>query len=93
MDRPRDLGRQVAAADPERVRDADAGVVEQAEQLLAAGAGRGDDADRAGRDDVGEAQPDAADDGGAAVGSHDEHAALGGRALEGDLVLERARCR
>ena len=38
-----------------------------------------------------EAEP--ADDGGAAVGAHHQHAALGGRALEGDLLLDAARCR
>ena len=72
-----DRGGQVAAADAEAVRHADAGAVEQAHQLLGAGAGRGDDADRAGPHDVGEAEPDAADDGGAAVGAHHQQAALG----------------
>ena len=60
-------------------------------QLLAAGAGRGDDADRgpgpAPR--VGEAEPDPADHRGAAVRAHHEQPALGGRPLEGDLLLER----
>ena len=63
------------------------------EQLLAAGAGRGDDADRAGAGGVGEAEPEAADDRGAAVGAHHQQAALGGGPLERDLLLERARCR
>ena len=86
---PADLGAEVAAADAQRRGDPDAGVVEQREQLLAAGAGRGDDADRPGRDDVGEAQPDAVEDGGPAVGSHDEQAALGGVPLERELLLDR----
>ena len=86
---PRDLGGQVAAADAERRGDADAGVVEQREQLLAAGAGGGDDADRAGLDGVGEAEAEAADDGGAAVGAHHQQAALGGGPLERDLLVER----
>ena len=89
VDEPADLGGQVAAADAERGGDADAGVVEQREQLLAAGAGRGDDADRPGRDGVGEAEAEAADDRGAAVGAHDQQAALGGGPLERDLLLER----
>ena len=52
----------------------DAGLVEQAHHLLRAGAGGGDEADRPGPDGVGEAEPDAADDGRAAVGAHDEQA-------------------
>ena len=56
------------------------------EQLLAAGAGRGDDADPARAHGVGEAQPDAVDDRGAAVGTHDERAAGGGVRLERDLL-------
>ena len=63
---PADGRRQVATADAERVAHADplgrlAGVVEEGEELLAAGAGGGDDADASGTDRVGEAEPDAVD--------------------------------
>ena len=46
---PADVGRQVAPADADDLRDADAGGVEQAGRLLRAGARGGDDADRARR--------------------------------------------
>ncbi len=46
---------------------------EQRHELLRAGAGGGDERDGSGLDDVGEAQPDAADDRGAAVRAHDQH--------------------
>ena len=86
---PADLGGQVAAADAVRRGDADAGMVEQSQHLLAAGARGRDDADRSGGDDVGEAEPDPVDDRGAAVGTHHEQAALGGVGLERDLLLDR----
>ena len=85
---PADGRRQVATADAQGVGDPDAGAVEQAEQLLAAGPGRGHDAHRTGGRRVGEAQAEPADDGGAAVGAHHEHAALGGGPLEGDLLRD-----
>ena len=72
----------------------DARGVEQAHDLLGAGAGGGHDPDRAGADDVGEAEPDPADDRGAAVGAH--HAARRAAAaasLRRDLVARRGRCR
>ena len=42
-----------------------------------------------GLDDVGEAEAEAADDRGAAVGAHHQQAALGGGLLERDLLLDR----
>src|SRR5690606_26380132 len=84
-----DLRGEVAAPDAEGGAHADPRVVEQRQQLLAAGAGRGDDADRAGGDDVGEAESEPADHGGAAVGAHHQHATLGGGPLERDLLVER----
>ena len=71
---PADGLRQVAPADAEDVRDADAGHVEQAGDLLRAGAGGGDQPDRPRTDDVGEAERDAGDDRRPAVGAHDQHA-------------------
>ena len=85
----RTVGGEVAATDAERRRDADPGVVEQREQLLAAGAGGGDDPHRAGRGDVGEAEAEPADDRRAAVRAHHQEVALGGDRLEGNLLLER----
>ena len=64
-------------------------MVEQGEELLAAGARRGDDADPAGADGVGEAEPDAVDHGRAAVGPHHERVAGGGVGLERDLLGDR----
>ena len=49
--------------------------------LLRAGARRGDEPDRPRPDHVGEAQPDPADDRGAAVGAHDEQPALAAACL------------
>ena len=86
---PSDLGGQVATADAVRRGDTDAGVVEQRQHLLTAGAGGGDDPDRPRSDDVGEPEPDPADDGGAAVGAHHQQIAGGGVLLEGELLLER----
>ena len=45
--------------------------------------------DRPGLDDVGEAEPEPADDRGAAVGAHHQQPALGRDPLEGDLLLDR----
>ena len=73
---PADVGRQVAPADADDLRHADAGRVEQAGRLLGAGAGGGDDADRAGRDDVREAETDVAEHRGPAAGAHDEQPEL-----------------
>ena len=74
---PADLGRQVAAADADRVRDADVRGVEQAAHLLDARPGGADDPDRPAGDRVGEPERDAVDDRRAAVGPHEEQAALG----------------
>ena len=84
-----DLGRQVTAADAEAVADPDPGGVEQAHDLLGARAGGRDEADRPRPHDVGEAERDAADDGRAAVGAHDEHIGGSGGVLEAHLVLDR----
>ena len=81
-------GGEVATPDAEAVAHADPRRVEQRHHLLGSGARRRDDADRAGSHDVGEAEGDAADDRGAAVGSQDEHAGTGGRVLECHLVLD-----
>ena len=70
------VGGQVATSHTERGGDPDTGMVEQGEELLAAGAGRGDDADRPGRNRVGEAETETADDCSAAVGSHHEQVPL-----------------
>ena len=89
-----DLGRQVAAADADDLRHADAGGVEQARRLLRARARprrrcrRGPDAH-----DVGEAEPDAAEHRGAAPRAHDQQPALAAAALERDLVARRTRGR
>jgi hypothetical protein len=85
---PADGLREVAAPDTEDVRDADPGHVEQAGDLLGAGARRGDQADRPGADDVGEAERDAGDDRRPAVGAHDEDAGVVGGPLQRDLVLD-----
>ena len=62
--------------------------IEQAHHLLR-GPGRRDDADLAVADGVGEAEGDAADDGGgAAVGAHDQDVRGRGGVLEPDLVLD-----
>ena len=74
---------------PRQVADADPGGVEQAADLLGAGAGGGDRPTGPGAHDVGEAEPDAADDRGAAVGAHDEHVRGGRGVLEAHLVLDR----
>jgi hypothetical protein len=79
---------QVTPADAETVRDADPGAVEQRHQVLRARAGGGDDPDRTGTDHVGEAEPDPADDGGAAVGPHHQDTGLGGTLLEQHLLLQ-----
>ncbi len=70
---------QVAPADAEHGRDADAGRVEQARHLLRAGARCRDDADRTRAKCVGEAEPEAADNRGAAVRAHHERTARGRR--------------
>src|SRR5215211_1698823 len=80
-----DLGGEVAAADADGVGDADPGGVEEAGDLLDAGAGGADDADRAAADGVGEPEADAVEDGGAAVGAHEQEAALGRDPLAGGL--------
>ena len=53
---------EVAAADSEGVRDADTGMVEEGEELLAAGAGGGDDAHRSRARRVGEPEAEPVDD-------------------------------
>ena len=85
---PADLGLQVAAADAEHVRDADAGHVEQARDLLGAGAAGRHHPDRSRPDDVGEAQRDAGDDRRPAVGAHHQDAGVVRRPLERHLVLD-----
>ena len=87
---PADLGGQVASADAERRGHADARVVEQ--RRAAAGSRcrtRRRCRPGPGCDDVGEAEAEAADDGGAAVGPHHQQAALGRDPLERDLLLDR----
>ena len=86
---PADVGRQVAPADADDLRHADAGRVEQAGRLLGAGAGGGDDADRAGGDDVREAEADVAEHRGPAAGTHDEQPQRLAALLELELVVER----
>jgi hypothetical protein len=67
--RAADLGAQIAPADADRVRDPDPRRVEQAADLLRAGARSADDADRPALHRVGEAERDAVDDRRAAVGA------------------------
>ena len=85
--RPRRTGR--GRRRPSACVTPDAGMVEQRQHLLAAGARGGDQPDRAGLDDVGEAEPEAADHRGAAVRAHHQQPLLGGRPLERDLLLDR----
>ena len=82
-------GRQVATADADDVRHAAAGGVDQAGDLLRAGARGSDDPHRARAHDVGESEPDAGQHRGAALGPHHQEPALGAAALERDLVVER----
>ena len=86
---PADARVQVAPADADRVRDADPRRVEQAADLLRAGARRADDAHRPALDGVGEAERDAVDDRRAAVGAHEQQAALERAALERGLLTSR----
>ena len=65
--------------------DAAAGAVDQGGDLLGARARGADDADWAGADDVGEAQPDPAEQRGATIRPHTEQAALAGQPLQLDL--------
>ena len=83
---PADLRGQVAPADADDLRHADAGAVEQHRRLLGARAGRGDDPDRAAPHDVREPEPDAAEHRRAAARTHHEQAMVGAAALELDLV-------
>ena len=84
---------QIATAGSEDRADADAGGVEQCTHLLRPGARRGNDPDPARPHHVGEAEPDAADDRRAAVGSHDQEAATVSLVLQSDLLIHRRRCR
>jgi hypothetical protein len=84
-----DVGGQVATADAQHVRGPDAGVVEEAGELLRAGPGGGHDPDRSRLDDVGEPEPDPGDHRGACVGPQHEQAPLGRLTLERDLVGQR----
>ncbi len=79
---------QVAPACPDRLRDATTEPVDERGDLLNPGAGGPDDSDRAASDDVGEAERRSVEDGGSAVGSHHQQAALDRFLLEGDLVLD-----
>ena len=83
------FGGQVAAANTERGGDPDTDMVEQGEELLAAGARRSDDADRPGRHRVGEAETETADDRSAAVRPHHEQVPLLSGLLEHELLVER----
>ena len=79
---------QVAPADADDVRHAAAGGVEQARDLLRPRPGGGDDPHRPGAHDVGEAEADPGEHGGAAFGPHDEQVALRAAALERHLVVD-----
>ncbi len=86
--------RQIVAARADGMRNPAAGLVDQAGELLDAGAGRPDHAHRPAADPVGEADPHAADQAGAAVRAHHQPAAGAGQLLElhfllqGDIVAE-----
>ena len=86
---PGHRGGQVPPAHAQAVRDAHAGRVEQAHHLLRTGTRRGDQADRAGPDHVGEAEADPADDRRTAVRPHHEQPVFGGPVLEPHLVSHR----
>ena len=88
--RAADRGRQVAPADADDVRHAAAGGVEQAGDLLRAGARPRRRCPRGPRrTTLAKPSPTPAEHRGAALGSHHQQAALGAAALERDLVLER----
>jgi hypothetical protein len=77
-----------SAANARSAADADPGRVEQRHDLLCAGAGRRDEADRSRLHGVREAQPQAADHGRAAVRSHHQHVLTRGELLESNLLLD-----
>ena len=79
---------EVAAARPQGVAHPHPGVVEQAAQLLDAGAGGAHDAHRPGAHRVGEAEAHPVDDGRARPRAHDQEAAPGRLLLEGHLLGE-----
>ncbi len=70
VERPATADERSRPPTPERGADPDAGGIEQAQHLLRPRARRRDQADRAGRERVREAEADSADHGGAAVRSH-----------------------
>ena len=90
---------QVAAADADHLATPDAPPVEQRHDLLRAGAGGGDDADRPGADRVGEAQAGAAEHGRARARAHHQPAAAAARSPsarppspDGTLSLNSSTC-
>src|SRR5581483_4674501 len=84
-----DLLLEVAAPGAERVAHPGPGAVNQDADLLHPAPGGADQADPARADDVGEAEADAVDDRGPAVGPHHQQATRAAPPLERDLVLER----
>ena len=71
-----DRGGEVVPAGAERLRDARAELMDAHGHFLRAGAGCADHADRTASHDVGEAERDAVDDGGAAVRTHHHEVVL-----------------
>src|SRR6185295_1339384 len=80
---------EITPADADRLRDAVAETVDEADDLLQPRAGGGDEADAPAAHHVGEAERHAVEDGGAAVRPHEQPALAEGQALELELVGER----
>ena len=79
---------EVATADPDRLRHAGAGPMDEAAHLLEPGTRCGDEADGPAANSVREAERDAVDDRRPAVGPHEQQALPSGDRLELDLVLQ-----
>ena len=84
-----DLGLQITTTRADGMTDAAAAVGDEAGHFLDARSRRPDDADVATRDGIGEAERNATEDRGAAVGSHDQHASGLCGLLQRDLVGNR----
>ena len=84
-----DLGREIAAAHADAVRDTFTQRGQPRDDGLQPGAGGRHAADAPARNDVGEPETDAGEIGGAAVGPHAQQAPRGGQALELHLLRQR----
>ena len=79
----------VAATGANRLADSLARLVQQAGDLLQAGSRGTDQADAPTAHEVREPQPDAVQDCGAAIGSHDQQVVRAGKAFQVDFILDR----